>query len=414
MGILSTLTVAHWAAGLIALAALAAIGWLTLFRTRARPERALAAARQRLARGDWSGALDVLRRLQPTQPATPAPWHEERRLLESDCLVAASDAALHDRRFPDALARYREAASALGLTYDEADHRIVEAVLAEVRRLSLTEPTSPALRELIAYILERRPACAEALFWRALHALRSNDAKSTIKDLLSAHAASGGSQVDAALYLGAVWLSDGQPRDALRVLAEANQRAPQCPLVAWQLGAALLAAGGDALLAVRALQKATGPDGVVRYLAEPARLWIETLPADSWVRNVVRRAGPHKARFACPLGFDRLKVVLAAARLSLAEGLVLCNRSGDAVPIFTELLRTEDTLPIRRGLGLALAGLDRFDEALPNLQKARALETPPQPRTVGTLAVCLARASGDRIANIQQALAQIAGQPIRA
>jgi tetratricopeptide (TPR) repeat protein len=414
MGILSTLSAAHWTAGLIALAALAAIGYLTLFRTRARPERALAAARQRLERGDWSGALDALRRLRTADSAPPAPWHDERRLLEADCLVAASDAALRERRFADALARYREAAAALGLSEEEAARRIVEAMLAEVRRLSLAEPKSPILNELTAHVLERQPACAEALFWRGLHALRANDTKSAIADLTAAHAAANGLQVDAALYLGGVWLRDGQPRDALRVLAEANKLAPQCPLVGWQLGAALLAAGGDALLAVRALQKATGPDGAVRFLAEPARLWIETLPPDSWVRNVVRRAGPHKTQFTCPLGFDRLKAVLAAARLSLAEALVLCNRSAEAVPIFTELLRTEDTLAIRRGLGLALAGLDRFDEALPHLQKATALETPPQPRTVGTLAVCLARASGDRIANIQRALALIAGQPIRA
>jgi tetratricopeptide (TPR) repeat protein len=183
--------------------------------------------------------------------------------------------------------------------------------------------------------------------------------------------------------------------------------------VSWQLGAALLASGGDALLAIRALQKAIGPEGFPRYLAEPTRLWVDTLPADSWARNVVRRAGTHKARFVCPLGFDQLKTVLASARLALAEALVLCNRSAEAVPIFDELLRTDDSLPIRRGLGLALAGLDRFDEALPHLQKAHNLEQPPQPRTVGTLAVCLARASGDRMRNVQQAMALIAGQPVR-
>src|SRR5262245_19616510 len=201
MGILSTLTAMHWAAGLIALAALAAIGYMTLFRTRARPERALAAARQRLERGDWSGALDALRRLRPTHSAAPAPWHEERRLLEADCLVAASDAALRERRFADALARYREAAAALGLTDDEAARRIVEAVLAEVRRLSLAEPKSPILSELIAHVLERQPVCAEARFWRGLHSLRAGDTKSAIEDLTAAHAAANGMQVDAALYL---------------------------------------------------------------------------------------------------------------------------------------------------------------------------------------------------------------------
>jgi tetratricopeptide (TPR) repeat protein len=414
MGILSTLTVIYAAAGLIILAALAAAGWLTLVRRRTRPERELAAARQRLDRGDWSGALELLRALRPDNAVPPAPWHDQLRLLEGECLVAASESALGERRFVDASDRYREAAAVLGLTDDEVTRRVVEDMLAEARRLSLTEPNAPALVELVGHILERQPACGEALFWRGLSFLRSGDTKSAVSDLSAAHAAAHGLQVDPALYLGSVWLRDGQPREALRMLAEANKLAPQCPLVSWQLGAALLASGGDALLAIRALQKATGPEGLVRYLAEPIRLWIDTLPADSWTRNVVRRAGPHKARFVCPLGFDQLKTILAAARLALAEALVLCNRSVEAVPIFNELLRTDDSLPIRRGLGLALAGLDRFDEALPHLQKASKLEQPPQPRTVGTLAVCLARASGDRVNNVQKALALIAGQPVRA
>src|SRR5206468_4739487 len=118
---------------------------------------------------------------------------------------------------------------------------------------------------------------------------------------------------------GAALLRAGQPRDALRVLAEANKLAPTCPLVGWQLGTALLTSGSDALLAMRALQKATAPEGIPRFQGREGRLWLETLPTGSWVRNLAGQAVQRGAAYSCPLGFDRLDEVLLAARLSLAE-----------------------------------------------------------------------------------------------
>ncbi|MCP6769271.1 hypothetical protein NL529_30930, partial [Klebsiella pneumoniae] len=62
------------------------------------------------------------------------PWHEQRQFLEGECLTTASDLALRERRFPDALAMYREAAAAFDLSEEEATTRVVEAMLGEARR----------------------------------------------------------------------------------------------------------------------------------------------------------------------------------------------------------------------------------------------------------------------------------------
>src|SRR5581483_7951214 len=202
----------------------------------------------------------------------------------------------------------------------------------------------PALPELLGLILARQSPCPEASFWLALAHLRRGATADGLAALMAAHDATGGRQVDTGLYLGALWLRAGQPRDALRVLSDANRLAPACPLVAWQLGVALTAAGGDVLLALRAFQKATAPDGLPKYLRSPHKLW-----AESWVRNLAQRATARQVRFRCPLGLDRMEVVLRDARLALAEALVTCDRAEEAVPVFAELVKTYDVLPIRRG-----------------------------------------------------------------
>jgi tetratricopeptide (TPR) repeat protein len=400
------------AAGLVLAIVLAGAGatWLV---ARLGPERRLQAVRRRLDRGDHRAALELVRRLRPKPAGPPQPWHGEQRFLEGECLYAASEAALRERHFADALDHYRAAASLLGLSEAEATRRVVEAMLAEARRLSAADPDSPALPELLALILERQPACPEASFWLALHQLRRGDT-AAVATLEAIHGATQGRQVDAALYLGGVWLRDGRPRDALRVLADANRLAPHCPLISWQLGTALLAAGGDALLGVRALQKATAADGLPKYRHEPHRLWADTLPADSWVRNLAQRAGTLRAAFRCPLGLDQIESILQSARLDLAEALEVCGRADEAVPLFTDLLKSHDVLPVRRGLGLALAQLEHYDEALPHLRKAHSQEQPPEPRTVGPLALCLARASGDRVGNVRRALALLSSLKVRA
>jgi Flp pilus assembly protein TadD len=399
-------------AGLVAAGALAAAGAWVVLRLRG-PNRTLRTARQALARRDFLTALSLVRRVKPPADAPDRPWHAEQRQLEAECLYAAAEAALHDRRFADAIEHYRAVAALVGLDEAEASGRVVEAMLAEARRMSATEADGPALPELLGLILERRSPCPEASFWLGLHHLRRENVPAALEALQAAHAATEGQQVDPALYLGAVLLRTGRPRDALRVLVEANRLAPNCPLVSWQLGTALTESGGDALLAFRALQKTTAPDGLPKYIRSPHRLWTETLPADSWVRNLSQRAGSQKGHFRCPLGMDRIGSVLNRARLVLADVLVVCERPDEAVTVFTELLKTKDDLAVRRGLGLALVHLNRWEEALPHLRFAHAAERPPTTATTGALAACLANAAGDRIANVRHALALMASMNVR-
>ncbi|MFL6117738.1 MAG: hypothetical protein ACJ786_41265, partial [Catenulispora sp.] len=400
-------------AGLVAAGAVAAAAGWAVVRLRG-PQYALRAARRALDRGDHAAALALVRRRRPAPNAPPKPWHAEQWQLESECLYAAAEAALRDRRFTEALDHYRAVAALVGMAEAEAARRVVEAMLAEARRLSATDPEAAALPELLGLVLERQSPCPEASFWLGLSHRRRGDAAAAVAALQAAHAGSQGRQMDAALYLGAVWLRDGKPRDALKVLAEANRLAPHCPLVAWQLGVALTESGGDALLALRAFQKATAADGLPKYVRTPLRLWAETLPADSWVRNLVHRSGTQRAHFRCPLGLDKVGEVLQQARLALAAALVACDRAEEAVPVFAELVKAGDGLPARRGLGLALAHLGRYDDALPHLKKAHAAEKPPSPVTTGALAACLAHAGGDRRANVRRALALIASLNVRA
>ena len=65
----------------------------------------------------------------------------------------------------------------------------------------------------------------------------------------------------------------------------------------------------------------------------PSRLWSETLPTDSWVRNLAQRAGTQRAHFLCPLGMDKVAEVLQQTRLALAETLVTCDRAEEACSV---------------------------------------------------------------------------------
>ena len=400
------------AGAVAATAAAAAAGWAVVRFRGARPT--LRAARRALEHEDLPAALIALARIRPQPNAPVRPWHAEQRQLEIECLHAAAEAALRDRRFADALEHHRAVAHLVGLNESEANRRVVEAMLAEARRLSVAAPDGPTLRALLDLILQRQSPCPEASFWLGLYHLRHKDTAAGIAALETAHAATQGRQVDPALYLGAAWLREGKPREALRMLAEANRLAPSCPLIAWQLGTALTASGGDALLALRALQKATAADGLPKYLHAPNRLWADTLPADSWIRNLAQRAGSHRVQFRCPLGLDRVESVLRSAQLALAQAMVVCGRGSDAIPVYLELLRTRGELSVRRGLGLALAQAGEWDEALPHLRQAHAAEKPATPETTGALALCLANAAGNRTSNVRQALALIASLKVRA
>src|SRR5262245_40078479 len=161
-------------AGLFAVLAGASAGWYVMVR-RARSNLALRDVRALLDQGDWRAALELVRRQRPAESAAPEPWHEEQVRLEGECLHAAAEAALRAGRFAPALEQYRAAAGLIGLSESEASRRVAEAMLAEVRRLVVAEPDSPAVPDLLRLVLERQSPCPEATFWLGLSAVRRGD-----------------------------------------------------------------------------------------------------------------------------------------------------------------------------------------------------------------------------------------------
>src|SRR5205085_5649481 len=160
------LTVSVVAAG----AVVAAAGWLAL--RSSVPERTLRAVRRALQRHDLDAALTLLASIRAPTNAPAKPWHAEQRRLETECLYATAEAALRDRRFADALDRYQAVAVLVGMDDAEANRRVIEAMLAEVRRLSVAAPDGPALHALLDLVLERQSPCPEASFWLGLYHLR--------------------------------------------------------------------------------------------------------------------------------------------------------------------------------------------------------------------------------------------------
>src|SRR5262249_37215227 len=153
-------------------------------------------------------------------------------------------------------------------------------------------------------------------FWQALCDLRSNHVESALANLqvartgqyrslqdegvaeaAQANAPPPSPFIDPALYLGAILLRQGQAKESLRYLTEANRMDAGCPVVTLQLGAAMVAAGGDTQFAVRALQRALGPRGLGQWAASPERVWVEAFPEH---RSYVRKLASENP-YNCPI-----------------------------------------------------------------------------------------------------------------
>src|SRR5205814_8970108 len=134
-------------------------------------------------------------------------------------------------------------------------------MLAELRRLFAPSagPDTAAVQALIGRVLNLELSCPEASFWQALCHVREGRFDEALTALHQSQQHADKFFLDPPLYLGALLLQQGRYPEALRYLSEANRLEAGCPFVGWQLGLALHLAGGDAGLAVRALQRALGP-----------------------------------------------------------------------------------------------------------------------------------------------------------
>ena len=388
----------------LALLLLAVVLWL-LLGSGPRRVRASRRAEQFLSEGQWEPALQLVRDLRQQAGLSPA-WEEKLRGLEGDCLETAGEFALKEQRFEDSLRLYRLAAQLLDSDEADARNRVIEAMLAATRA-QFAAGNNAAVHALVGRVLAIQPTAAEAMFWQALCQIREGQSELAARSLENAHQAGNRQYIDPPLYLGILFYRQGRPQDSLRLLAEANRVDAGCPFVAWQMGQAMVAAGGDSAMAMRVLQRALGPKGLSMWLPAPVRAWVEAFPQG---RSFVRRLA-EKHPFPCPLLGGDLRVLIRQGELAVAQAQYRLGNFQEAADLYGKLMgEAPPTLPLVRGLGLSLARLGKYDQAYKHLRAAVDMD-PQHALTVGYLALCGARGKPpqpeDKPKNVAWAIRQV-------
>ncbi len=379
-----------------------------LFGSGPRRSRAVARAEWLLGQGQWGEALQTARTYQAQEGLSPA-WRERLHALEGRCLLAAGDQAVRDRRYEDGLQYYLQAAPLVGGDGAAPLGRVVEVMLAEVRYHFASGPgTNQAIAQLATRVLALQPGAAEAYFWQGLCLVREGQPDRAMALLDNAHQVGGKQHIDPPLYMGILLHRQGRPQEALRLLAEANRVDAGCAFVAWQMGQSMVAAGGDANMAVRVLQKALGPRGLALWLAAPHRAWVEAFPQN---RSFVRRLA-EKYAYPDPLLGGDLRALVRQGELAVAQAHYRLGNFEESANLFDKLLgESPPTLPLLRGLGLSLTRLGRYDQAYKHLRAAVEMD-PQHPLTAAYLALCGARGRPqqpeDKPKNVAWAIRQVA------
>lgn len=392
--------------GLIALFVIAVLIALWQFLGAGpRRRRGLRAARALLKTGSWQAALDQLKKTRAIGIPSSS-WLKTFGEFEAECLQAAMKAALADKKFEEALQFGQQAALLLDQAEHEVRMNVQSAMVAEIRRLFAKTGETKATSELVLRTLQVQSPCREASFWQAMCDIRNGALDSALLNLQMARTGQAGAItldtgfaapgeaappappspiLDPPLYLGAVLLRTGQAKEALRFLTEANRMDANCPFIRLQLGAAIVTAGGDTNMAVRALQFALGPKGLGQYLEDPNRAWVESFPEN---RSYIRKLA-EEYTFTCPLFGEDMKYLLRQGNLALAQGQFKLNNFQEAADLFDKVLKEgAPSLPVLRGLGLSLAKLGRYDDAFIHLRTAHEMEEEKDRITAGYLALC--------------------------
>ncbi len=254
-----------------------AIGLLVIlyvaFAPGPRRRRALRRAQKLLAGGSWKEALALVDSLSVTGGSTA--WRARLRNCAGECHQRAVDQTLKDRDFEAALEHAVGAAGLLALDESDQRGRVVEAMLAETRRLFAEGKGTEATQAVLAIVerIYRLAGCRppEATFWKALCEVRQGSFESALTTLNEVVEQVGKQVFDPALYLGILLHRLGKPQEALRYLADANRIDPNCPFVTLQMGVSIIASGGDSGMALRALQRALGNRGLGMWQAQPER-----------------------------------------------------------------------------------------------------------------------------------------------
>jgi tetratricopeptide (TPR) repeat protein len=392
-----------------------------------RRRRALRRGQRCLAQKAWREALAIVEEIKKLGRLSPA-WEGRVRNLEGECHRLAAEDALLDNRFEESLERTQLAARLLAISDKEGKRKVIEVMLAELRRLFATQSSAAPALAMAERVLALEPDCAEAQFWLGLAHVRESRTEAALEGFRRADVSEreraqerGGPRIralDPLLYLGALLLRETRIADALRHLSEAYRLWPECPFVAWQLGVAIVANGGDSL-AVRALQKALGPTGLPSWDRDPQRGWVEGLPpvhrngTEEFPGSFVRRLAVEHT-FHCPvLGHD-VPAMIRQGKVALAQAHYRLGRYAEAADLFQSVLAdSPPTLVVLRGLGMALVRQELFDQAFKHLRAAYEIEsTQPTDRTYQSaayLALCGAKGKPyrpeDKINNVVWAIA---------
>ncbi|HYV34383.1 MAG TPA: tetratricopeptide repeat protein, partial [Gemmataceae bacterium] len=385
--------------------ALALVGLILLWLIFGRgPRRARGYRRaQRLIRqGHWQAALDIVTSLQRSR--LNAFWQGRLRNAEGECQRTAGVQAVQAKDFEKGLEHHLQAAELLHINPAEVRASVIEKMLAEVRALfaSTSGADTLAVHEMAdrVLILQAPSPCAEASFWKGLCHIREgswDQAQQELEIARSAPASEPGKgaaagYVDPPVYLGGVLLRLGQPKEALRYVTEANRLDSNCPLVALHLGMAMVAAGTDGNLATRALNRALGSRGLPAWIQEPDKAWVDGMPDG---RSFIRKLAA-KHNYVCPLWGSDLRKMVREGQLALGQAFFRLGQFQDAADTFQKLLdESAPTHDVLRWLGLALARLDRHQDAFKHLKTALDLEEPKDRLTAGYLAMCAACAKPD-------------------
>jgi tetratricopeptide (TPR) repeat protein len=372
--------------GLVLLVVGGIVAWL-LLGSGPRRSRAYKAAQRQLQEGRWQEALAAFETLN-AQANLPPDWQGKLRHAAGECHQFAADLSLQEKRYEQARIHAVTAAPLLGVSEADQQARVVEQMLAEVRRQFAAGPAAvdtSAVLQLIDRVFPIQTPCPEASFWQGLCRIRQNDTDRAIQSLTTAFEQAGKQFLDPALYLGMVLHRAGKPADALRFLAEANRVDGNCAFVTLQMGSSIVAAGGDMGLAVRALQRALGPRGLPLWAQTPDRAWVEAFPeAKSYVRRLAS-----KNPYSCPILGNDLAAIARFGRIALAQALYRQGTFGEAADLYGKLLQEmPPTPPLLRGYGLALARQGKYDQAYKHLRTALEQEEPKDAFTAGYLALC--------------------------
>ncbi len=392
-------------AALMGLALVGAALWLVLGPGPQRT-RAFTRASRLLKEGDWEQAHALVRGLLQKNPS--AAWEKKLHTLEGEALKAGGDVALREGRYEDSAQLLQEAAPLVGIDPPVFRQQVVEAIMAAVRDNVAAGPaTANAVANLLKRALVLQPNIPEAHFWKGIGLVREGQLDQALVAFDQAHQFGNKQFIDPPLYIGMLLHKQGKPADALRILGEANRIDANCSFVAWQMGVSLTACGGDSGIAIRVLQKAIGARGLPMWLATPNRAWIEAFATG---KSFVRRLA-EKHTYVCPVLGGDLRAIIRQGEMALGQAYYRQGNFQESSDVFNKLLQeAAPTLPVLRGLGLALTRLGKHDQAFKHLRAALELE-PTHGLTAGYLALCGAKGRPtqpeDRPRNVAWAVQQV-------